>query len=194
MRYVKMRNEDTLKFKKIENVSRIILPFLYINLIAIFLSILALITLINNGSMLENQWPFVEKLNIKLYDTEITSALSNTMANKERLFISGFVLLFGALFIFIQVYAIKLAKQFRKHNVFTIESIKYAKLVAYAVTAFFLASPLIGSVINILLSNTFSLNFSSAFLSKLILIGVMWLCVWILEIGTALYSENEMTI
>lgn len=84
-----------------------------------------------------------------------------------------------------------LMAQFKRHCVFSQTSVRFAKRAAYAFLTLFLIW-FVGTWIAAFVIGDFRINggITNAFMS----LCFYWLFVWILQIGTALQTESEMTI
>ena len=86
---------------------------------------------------------------------------------------------------------LRLLRGFARGHVFCEMSIRCARNIGFVFVAAF-AAQLIGYWVVAIMIGDIQLRFN--FLYDVLIIGFVWLCVWILEIGVALYTENEMTI
>ncbi len=88
-------------------------------------------------------------------------------------------------------YAIRLMRQFKTHQVFTTASVELAKRAANA----YLACLVVFAAVNWsagIMAGGFRLG--SGMVTQLVSLGLCWMFVWILQIGTTLYAENELTV
>lgn len=186
-----MRSEHQPELRKISKVSKLLLPLLYLTF-ATITAMLVLVPFLTLTSPTSGGEPILGNLwSIYVTPDQIETGqltLSDKLKLLSAIFIfSGFALP-GLWF------AIRLIKEFKRNNLFTPDGIRYSRCIAWLY---------LGWVVTLSFTYLFS-SFSSdgmeihinpiSFSKEFVILGLLWLFVWMLEIGTALHADNEMTI
>ena len=92
-------------------------------------------------------------------------------------------------------FAIRIIQNFRRSEIFSSMNVIYARRIAIL----FLVYVALGSLVGLLASWTpregFAFSFNPLLFSQnYIILGLLWLFVWVLDIGRALNLDSEMTI
>ena len=186
-----MREEHQGELEKIERVSRIlevlfVLAFLVTVAIPVACIWFMAVTPTSEG---ESHFFREQPMNEMTFTDDDVREGRFTLTDKVS--VSTFaVLLMGCLALCF-AFAIRLMRQFKKHHVFSDQSVRNAKGVAYAYSA---------SVV-ILTAGTWAaaimigdLHLNGNLIQSFVSVGLVWLFVWIMQIGTALQVDSEMTI
>ncbi len=187
-----MLPHQTQAFSRISRVSKVILPVVFVNKILIIL-----ISVLFLGFVLFS--PSVDSQNATLISQFFTTGnISLTLGMiKTGLPLSDKLVIFLSWILFL-VYVLislnfltQLLKNLVYKQVFNRVNSKLVQKLAMMYTIYLLI--IVGHKLFVLYLNWRSVDISLNF-SSIYIFGLIWLCAWIMQIGEALYSENEMTI
>lgn len=182
-----MKEDYSKELRNISRVSTVLVAMLCIGIITTAISlIMGLMTL---SGMWENAGL---GLNLGVVTTNLTASQLMQMTFYNKLAIGlVFVLVMGISLVFL-VYAIRLMNCFRKQMIFTDYSIHQAKLIAWISTGSILLSYFSIFVFpRFIYVPTMNIYFTPG---PIIFIFILWMFVWVLQIGRALEFDSEMTI
>jgi len=108
---------------------------------------------------------------------------------EDKLIFGSFIFTYSVLIIIGVYSSVKLLRQFINNNIFCSLSIKHAKRMAYSFSIYVIISTISGFFINHIFNTEIKFIFNDYSL-----LAVLWIFVWLLEIGTSMHLENEMTI
>lgn len=186
-----MRRENEPKLKRITRVSTLLLPVLYFTLVSI-VAVLVVVPYLTFTAPTASGDPFFGPTwSLSVTPDQIAAGV---LTMQDKIVLVTAIVVFSAFAIPGLWFAIRLIRCFKRHDVFSSVTARYARLVAYL----YLAYTVIAFVAAVLTSWTpdgFNVHFNPYFFSKDVLIlGLLWLFVWTHELGAALRLDSEMTI
>lgn len=190
-----MREEHLPKLKKIETTSRVLLPLLYLLLVALTFGLIFFVILmamyptsLGEPSIflgVESQYEIYQLLN-KTYTKPITPV--------DKLLVAWFVMMPMVFYSLGVWYTVKLVKLFKKRIVFHQLTVRYSRRLAYITLAYVVVSTLGNLFISTMVMSKVSVAMPEHGVNNFVILGLIWLFVWIIEIGEALHLDSEMTI
>ncbi|MBN4075586.1 MAG: hypothetical protein COA71_10885 [SAR86 cluster bacterium] len=184
-----MEKEYEFELNKISRLSGIMMVLMVLSLIAF-----SIILLVGINSLLSSPTatgtPFFKAIVMGIDSKAITTGL---LTYQDKAMILVLFVAVTTVFISFMVYSIKLLACFKKQILFTEQSVRYARILAWITFGgicfkyfwMFLA-PFIFQLEEV--RYKLGLGFEFFFL------GVLWLVVWILQVGKALQLDSEMAI
>ena len=188
-----MRELHQSELDKIVLVSKILLPLFYLTLatcvVAVGYYVLLLMTSPTSGA---DSVIFEGVSSLSQIKADADDIEAGLLTASDKLTIGALFLLFFSVFTSGLIVLIKLLNRFKSGRVFSEKCVHLAKVFGYI----FLAYVILSTTMNVaftLVSGNLELNF--LFFSKdYVILGLIWLFVWILDIGSALNADDELTI
>ena len=186
-----MRKEYEQELKKIVRVSNALLPILYLTLVSVAVTMIWVVYGALTSPTASGEPFFGATWRLYLTPHDLRAGLL-TYADKVKLVAVSAVL--TTLLVPGLWFATRLVKSFKQGKLFSARSVRYARTIALL----YLVYIVLGTVASIVMSWTpggFDMVFNPVLFSRdFILLGLIWLFVWIHQLGTALHDESEMTI
>lgn len=186
-----MRTEHQPELVKIRHVSTILLPILYLTFLFIALMVILVTWWTYTSPTSTGEHFFELSRTLSVQPEQIRDGLLT--ARDKSWLMTGMVS--TVLLILPGVYfAIRIVHNFRGATIFSMSNVRYARTIALL----YLVYIVLGSLANLYTSWTpegFDVNFNPLFFSKnWIILALLWVCVWILDIGRTLQLDSDMTI
>jgi hypothetical protein len=182
------------KLKKISRVSKIFLPLLHINRVLLSIVVFMFFSFIiisptaetATTNLLINYLKGKGNINLGMVSDGMFTITDKCMV----LFITGLL----CFFLMLGLNAlIKLFNCFKTSEVFSQTTSSQVKRIAIIYSMYFFVFKFGAQAITLGWFGWRELSVSLVF-SSYFLLGIVWLGVWIMQVGEALYSENKMTI
>ena len=182
-----MHNKNLALTNKIGLASRVLLLFsslvvVLAPIMAIFIIVLLIISPTSTADTPIFQ--FMEGISITLGNIK-----SGLFTLEDKLLYGSFVFIYSVLTIIGVYSSVKLLRQFINNNIFHSQSITHAKFMAYSFNIYVI----IPTISGLFITNVFYTEVKFIF-NDYSLLALLWIFVWLLEIGTSMHLENEMTI
>ncbi|AWB67299.1 hypothetical protein C2869_12980 [Saccharobesus litoralis] len=184
-----------VEYAKIEKVSRLLIPIMYMVLVSVVVILVGLsISLFTSPTVNSSEFSLLTdkhlgELNINFSHDDLQAGLA-TWADKIAIFS---VLCFVAAFILPGAWScISLLRLFNQQQVFCQAAVKLARKIAQLYLSFLVVSYITSLLASTVLLN--DLNIRISLPTHLVILGLLWMFVWILEIGTTLHEDNKLTV
>lgn len=186
-----MRNERVRPIEKIARVSAI-LEFLFcIALVVLVAAVIYLLGLMATSPNSSEASFFADRTELNELNFSDDDIKQGRLTVADKMLVSVFLagILGSAAFCF--GYLAMLMHRFKGHQVFGEKSVFLAKAAAYSYLLGVVVLT-VGVVSMGLVNGDLQLN--GRLLQSFLSAGLLWLFVWIIQIGTALQNENELTV
>lgn len=184
-----MNKEYEVQFRKISKISSLLVKVSYaygaLVLIAALLLALKISLLPELGG------------NYSVYSLDISAEKITRMGNLAKSLLISDVIASSVITLMFVFLAIKLLKCFQSGAIYSVQSTKAARYLAWYAVFHLVFNYLNGFFVQLISFKSWQhihINLGSGDLKNLLIISVLWLLVWALEIGAALKIDSEMAI
>ena len=186
-----MRSEHLPALDKIERFSRALEVFFILTLVFAIVVPLGLIGYMAITPNSSGESFFLESNSDGGLNFSDDDLREGRLTIADKLLASAFLISAFGCFVFGLCYLVRLMRRFKHHQVFGAQSVRFAKGAAFSYLAAVLVLTICTFIIAVV-TGDFHLN--GRLFQSFLGLGLAWLFVWIMQIGTDLYVENEMTV
>lgn len=186
--------DQTPETKNISRVARILIPLLYLGLIfscLVGFVFLALLVFSDTAPSGDDLYPHI--FNMGKLTVTLGMISNGVLTLAEKLLIGLMLNTWTVLAMWGFFYCIQLTECFARFDVFSNQSVNYTSKIAQIYSGYFTLFIALPAIITVLLGHWRAITPIDIFTS-LIILGSIWLFVWILRVGRDLLTDNQMTI
>jgi hypothetical protein len=186
-----MRAEHRTELRKIARVSNLLIPLLALTILSVTLMVATVSAMTVTAPTAMGEHFFSSTATMRVTPDQIASGI---LTLRDKTWMLTALLLIALIVVPALWFAIRLLLCFKRDALFSSESVAYARRIALL----YLASVLVSTLANVITSWTpdgFDLSFNPLLFSRdYILLGLIWLFVWVYQIGARLRLDSDMTI
>ena len=187
-----MHAENNPVFRRIRQVSTILMPVLFLTVLSITWMIVMVTWWVMTSPTATGEHFFRSTIGMGVQPQQIIDGLLT--ARDKRMLMT---VMAGVLFLIMPglYFAIRLVQNFRRTEIFSSRNVIYARRIATLFLIFMVLGTLSGLVTSWHAGEGFALSFNPLLFSKnWIILSLLWLFVWVMDIGRALKLDSDMTI
>ena len=188
-----MREEHQPLLRKISRISRILLPIVYLSLFILVYVVIyfSIITLSSPTAPTGSYYDSISSL--RVVSDEIKAGL---LTRGDKTILISAMMIWALILVPAYWFFIRMIHLFKNNELFTDKNVRYARLIAYLYSALVIII-FIAKFIDCWTPEGFTLDINitpGVSCLSYIMLGLVWIFVWMLEVGTALNLDSEMTI